>query len=101
MPSQKPLHKYPREYPDLFFRVGKTGQLRMHCASNAGAENLRRDLYNYRQALREETPLPPTEHDHNLLSIANSLTFSIDGPFLIIEVNETVYVPLIRQALED
>lgn len=50
MARQKPLDQYPNEYPQLFFEASKK-QIVIACDSIHQAENLRNDLYAYRQVL--------------------------------------------------
>lgn len=97
MPSQKPLSKYDSSYRELFLRAYEKGILFI---STPRAEVLRKELYNFRQALREETPLPPTEADHALLVAANSLTFKVRGNAVCITLKTSVFNSIINKALE-
>jgi len=101
MPSQKALSKYPPEYGEFFLTAARSGIIIVTRTTQAEAETLRKELYNFRQALREETPLPPTREAHDLLLASDKLTFKIRGNKLIISINESVYLAIIKRALED
>lgn len=101
MPSQRPLSRYPTEYKYLLLRAARLGVVKIPTPSAQAAEHLRKELYNYRQALREETPLPPTELDHRALVAADELKFVVYENILIIRRFESVYTPLVRAALKE
>lgn len=62
---------------------------------------MRKELYNYRLALREDKVCPPTEELVALVQIANALTFKIRGSKLILAINTSVYDAIIARALEE
>lgn len=101
MPSRKPLSRYPTEYRDLFFRVKAQGIVILNVSSEKVAKTLRKDLYNYRLALWQDTPRPPVYADHVLLSILDDLTFKVRGPRVIIAIKESAFTNIIRTALEE
>lgn len=100
MPSQKPLSKYDSSYRELFLRAYEKGILFVATPTATRADVLRKELYNFRQALREETPLPPTEADHALLVAANALTFKVRGNSVCITLKTSVFNSIINKALE-
>jgi hypothetical protein len=101
MPTRKPLTKYPEEYRQLFLKVQREGLVVMDAGSSTHAHNMRKDLYNYRLAIWEETVRPPTEDDANLLHIADQLVFRVREEKLFITLNTSVYLDIVQQALED
>ena len=54
MARQKELSKYPTEYGLLFATASKE-QVTIPCESKQQADNLRNDLYSYRQVLYADT----------------------------------------------
>jgi len=102
MPSQKKLDKYPDLYRALFLLAHTKGLVVVDPAPyGVSAAILRRDLYNFRQALREETPRPPTELDSALLDAADKLQFKIRENKVIVCRYTHAYIPIIAQALRE
>lgn len=100
MPSRKPLHKYGDEYRSIFLKAASEGIFSIKCI-DVEPEVLRKELYNYRQALREDLPLPPTKEDAELLRIAEDLKFLVKPNRVIVTINTTVYSSVLRSALKD
>ena len=100
MPTRKALHKYPPEYKDLFRKVSTEGIVFIDAGSPERAHTMRKDLYNYRLALWEDTPRPPTEEDSRILAICDEITFKIRANQVIITKDASVYSSLIKSTLE-
>lgn len=101
MPSRKPLRRYPSEYRDLFFRVKAEGCIILNFTSARLATNFRRDIYNYRLALWEETPRPPTHEAQLLLDIADETSFRLRENRVIATIKESAYAQHLRSQLEE
>jgi hypothetical protein len=101
MPTRKPYVKYPEEYKALFLRADVEGVFSIDAGTPAAAQNLRRDLYNFRLAMWEEIPRPPTEADHHLLNLADNLVFRVRHAKVIVSRNESVYQSIVKRALEE
>lgn len=54
MPSQRPLKAYPDYYGEIFDIAVSKGSFFIAVTSKGKAATLRNELYNYRQALRDE-----------------------------------------------
>lgn len=97
MPTRRPLRKYPLEYRDLFLSVAKEGMRVIPLPSAKRADLFRRELYNYRVALWEDTVRPETQADHALLQVAESLHFAVEGKNLIIYIYKAPYTQYLKE----
>lgn len=101
MPSRKHLSRYPKEYKEFFRKVGLGRVIRLEFSSETLARNFRREIYNFRLALWEDTPRPPTDSDNRLLDIADRITFKVRGNTVIASTSDQAYIETIRSTLED
>lgn len=91
MPTRRHLSKYPKEYRDLFLSAALNGVKVIQLPTRRRAELFRRELYNFRIALWEDTVRPEVRADHDLMQVAESLTFCVRNNSLIIAMNPSLY----------
>ena len=92
MPRRKELTAYPEEYFRAIERAYGDGEFVIPCANHKDAEAFRAQLYVFRDVLRSE--------DHRLASLADELSFNIDGSKLILRVPQAPGVDELREALK-
>lgn len=82
MPQQIPLRRYPPSFRAAINLAHMTRVYVIECVSTQQADGLRRRLYNYRYALRDEAP------ESSLYQKIKQLTFHLDGTSVIIRHKE-------------
>ena len=92
MPRRKRLEDYPEEYFAAIKAAKELGRVTIPCEDHAAAEALRAQLYVFRSELRRQ--------EHELVEAADALTFSVEGPKLILHITERPGVPALKEALD-
>lgn len=95
MPQQKPLLDYADEYWHTVELAYRREQIIIKCSDEKQAGILRRHLYNFRSALRDEDP------ECFCRAMAEQLTFSIHASSLLItreQPDETI-TDLLKETL--